>query len=358
MKIMKNKDTKKKIIIILLVVISLFICGGAVACYLYSNRTNAYSGMLQHTYLSAYEKIAAGENINVLVVGDSIGQGTGATNARGWATMLPEWIEQEYDIDCNLTNISMGGNTTYAGIIRTKTLDDGIDYDMVIICFGENDQEETISSEYEALIRTILYKYANCSIISILESSQREYTNKIQTIIDIDEYYDIPIVDTIEAFNNSGYEYDELVNAPDDYTHPNDLGHEIYLNTIKNVIEEQIDSISVHDANSSDYDSILYYDKKDMQKISSTKYKLTLEEPITADIGLFRNYCAGDNGIKIYADSNLVVEENNVWNYTAKQGHVYKITDEPVHIEKELIIEFSSSELAKDFYGLVFSNIE
>ena len=347
---------KKSIIVFLAfaIVIGIISVGGL---FVYNNKKNAYSGIMQQTYTSVYEKLVEGEKINILVVGDSIGQGTGATNSKGWASMLPEWIEEEYSAECNLTNISMGGNTTYAGIIRTKTLDDDIDYDLVIICFGENDSEDKISSEYEALIRTIQSKYGNASIISVLESSQREYTNKISDIIKLADYYGIPVADTIYAFGNSGYEYEELVNAPDDLVHPNDKGHEIYLDTIKSVIQSQVNDISICYQDAYTYDDILYYDKKDMHKTGSCKYELVLDEPITADIGLYRNYCNGENGIKIYADGELVIDSLEYWD-SAVQGHVYQLSQNPIRIESNLTIEFSSKELAQNFYGLVFTNIE
>lgn len=73
----------------------------------------------------------------------------------------------------------MGGNTSYAGYVRTMALNDGVDYDLAIICYGQNDALEGFSTNYEAVIRAIERKYSDCSIISTLESSQREYTEKM-----------------------------------------------------------------------------------------------------------------------------------------------------------------------------------
>ncbi|MCR5773022.1 MAG: SGNH/GDSL hydrolase family protein [Butyrivibrio sp.] len=324
--------------------------------HIYKSGSNIFSGVLQHTYVSAYEKLAAGEAINVLVVGDSIGQGAGATSGKGWASMLPSEIESEYGSKCNITNISMGGNTSYAGIVRVNTLEDDIDYDLIIVCFGENDSESELSSEYEALIRAIKTRYGSGNIISILESSQREYTNKINTIIDIADYYGIPVADTIDAFNTSGYSYEELVNAPDDLTHPNDLGHELYLSTIMDVINAQVAKISQFDEVSNNYKDMLYFDRKDMSLSGVYKYKLTIDKSITADIGLYRNYLPGENNVKVYVDGVLIYDSNDTWN-SAEQSHIYKITSEPVYIEKEVEIEFSSFDLAKRFYGISFTNV-
>ena len=47
-------------------------------------------------------------------------------------------------------------------------LDDGANYDLAIICYGQNDALEGFSTNYEAIIRAIERKYPDCSIISIL----------------------------------------------------------------------------------------------------------------------------------------------------------------------------------------------
>lgn len=84
-----------------------------------------------------------------------------------------------------------------------------VDYDLAIICYGQNDGAEGFSTNYEFIICAIRSKYTDCSIISILEFSQREYTEKMTTIQSICEHYSIPVADTIAAFNNSGKAYDE-----------------------------------------------------------------------------------------------------------------------------------------------------
>lgn len=184
-----------------------------------------------------YQKLKAGRYINILIVGDSIGEGTGASESeRQWFTLLTKWMRETYGVEYTLTNISMGGNTSYAGYAREMILDDGIEYDLAIICYGENDNEEEFSLNYEAIIRGIRQKYSACSMISILESSQKAYTNKIQEIRKLADYYDIPVADTIRAFQESGYPYDDLA---EDGTHPGDIGQRLYFETVRDIILDQ-----------------------------------------------------------------------------------------------------------------------
>ncbi len=311
-----------------------------------------------HGYLSVYEKLKDGESINVLVVGDSIAEGAGASSGKSWAKMLPDYIKETYGSECNLTNVSMGGNTSIAGVVREKILDDGIDYDLAIICYGENDaDDENFAPNYEAIIRGLKIQYGNISIISILESSQREYTNKMQQIIAIDKFYDIPIVDTIKAFSQSGYEYEELVGAPEDLTHPNDMGHRIYLDTIAEVIQKEVDTERTYSALSRRYDDAIYLSADSFRRVNSKKFETKINT-VTADIVVFREFCPGSNVIRITSDGNTLAEESFDWNNSFSQAHIYQITDEPKPISGKLTIEFSTEEIADSFEGIMLTNIQ
>lgn len=171
---------------------------------------------------SFYQKLTDRFDVNVLIVGDSIGAGVGTeTEGQQWFKQLQTYLRTVNKSKVSVTNISMGGNASYAGYVRTMALRDDVNYDLAIICYGQNDRTDGFSTNYESIIRAIRSKYPDCSIISILESSQREYTEKMTAIQSICEHYDIPVVDTIDAFKNSGKAYDDLSN---DGVHPNDAG--------------------------------------------------------------------------------------------------------------------------------------
>lgn len=69
---------------------------------------------------SFYQKVSKGIDVNVLVVGDSIGAGAGASHlSHTWPNILVSHIKSKYNVEVKLTNISMGGNTSYAGYFRT-----------------------------------------------------------------------------------------------------------------------------------------------------------------------------------------------------------------------------------------------
>lgn len=86
---------------------------------------------------SFYQKMADGFDVNVLVVGDSIAEGGQGEN--GWCTLLQNNLRKTYNNRVSFTNVSMGGNASYAGYVRTMALNDDVGYDLAIICYGQND---------------------------------------------------------------------------------------------------------------------------------------------------------------------------------------------------------------------------
>lgn len=87
---------------------------------------------------SFYQKLADGFDVNVLIVGDSIGAGAGTqTERQQWYTQLQSYLKTVNDGRVSVTNVSMGGNASYAGYVRTMALNDDVDYDLAIICYGQ-----------------------------------------------------------------------------------------------------------------------------------------------------------------------------------------------------------------------------
>lgn len=110
------------------------------------------------------------------------------TEGQQWFKQLQTYLRTVNKSKVSVTNISMGGNASYAGYVRTMALNNDVDYDLAIICYGQNDGIDGFSTNYESILRAIRSKYPDCSIISILESSQRTYTEKMTTIQSICEH--------------------------------------------------------------------------------------------------------------------------------------------------------------------------
>ena len=304
---------------------------------------------------SFYQKLADGFDVNVLVVGDSIAEG--GQGEKGWCTLLQNNLRKAYGNSVSFTNVSMGGNASYAGYVRTMALNDNTEYDLAIICYGQNDGADGFSTNYEFIIRAIRSKDPNCSIISILESSQRTYTEKMTTIQSICEHYSIPVADTIAAFHNSGKAYDDLTG---DGVHPNDAGQEIYFETVKAVIDDNVAAstgkmtdVDVISADVHKFDNFVWYDAStDFERVNDITF--TISTRAFGILGIDYTYESGDNKADIYVDGELFESPTVMFDYDFSQRHILVVSDDCT-VKNEIKVVFNTKEQADGFRGMCFS---
>jgi len=319
------------------------------------NQTKAEALKQKEAEDSFYQKLVDGFDVNVLVVGDSIAEG--GQGEKGWCTLLQNNLRKTYGNSVSFTNVSMGGNASYAGYVRTMALNDDVDYDLAIICYGQNDSTDGFSTNYESIIRAIKSKYPDCSIISILESSQRTYTEKMTTIQSICEHYSIPVADTIAAFNDSGKAYDDLTG---DGVHPNDAGQEIYFETVKTVIDDNVAAstgkMSGTDVINTDvhkFDNFDWYDaNSDFERVDDTTF--TISVSATGVLGIDYTFESGDNKADIYVDGELYKSPTVTFNYDFSQRHILVVSDDCT-VKSEIKVVFNTKEQADGFKGMCFS---
>lgn len=296
--------------------------------------------------------------MNVLIVGDSIGAGAGTeTDGKQWYTQLQTYLKTVNNGKVSVTNVSMGGNTSYAGYVRTMALNEAVNYDLAIICYGQNDDTDGFSTNYESIIRAIRSKYTDCSILSILESSQREYTEKMTIIQSICEHYSIPVVDTIAAFNNSEKVYDDLTG---DGVHPNDSGQVIYFETVKAVIDDNVSASTgkmadadVINADVHKYDNFVWYDaSSDFERVDDTTFIISTSA--SGILGIDYTYESGDNKADIYVDGELFESPIVTFDYDFSQRHILVVSND-CSVRNEIKVVFTSKEQADGFNGMCFS---
>lgn len=312
---------------------------------------------------SFYQKLADGFDVNILVVGDSIGEGTGSqTKEKRWFVQLENDLQSTYGVDVTLTNVSMGGNTSYAGYVRTMQLDDGISYDLAILCYGQNDPFEGLSTYYEAMIRAVRAKYPDASILSILESSQREYTQNITTIQALCEHYGIPTADTIAPFQA---DYDSLT---DDGIHPNDAGQDIYFQTVREIIDQNVSAgtgkmgdVAAVNSNVNQFDQFVWYGVDNdttsgtgFERVDDLTYVLSNVSG-SGILGIDYTYKSGENKADIYLDDQLFESPTITFDYDFSQRHILVVGTDCT-VNQQIRVVFSSSEQADGFHGMCFSH--
>lgn len=294
----------------------------------------------------------------MLIVGDSIGIGTGASNLDlKWYKFLPVFMEEEYNVKLEITNVSMGGNTSFAGYSRIMDLKED-DFDYVIVCYGENDRLDDFSLFYESILRAIYWKWPESKIITILESSQRKYTEKMKVIQQLSNHYHAQIADTIEAFNTSGMPYETLT---DDGTHPNDKGQQIYFETVKDVLlqihsmEEGLDSKDILPVNVEveRFKNYQFYGAEGLQKINGNELELEIAKT-EAMVGISYTPVMGENKIKVYADDKLVFEREYNWEHPFIQDYIELTGKERVEFSK-LKFVFETENQRNNFGGVILT---
>ncbi|WP_336798467.1 SGNH/GDSL hydrolase family protein [Exiguobacterium acetylicum] len=198
--------------------------------------------------MSLYEKLQKEKNIRYLIIGDSIGEGTGVINKLdSWSEVLNGELTNKYKSAVFPYKLTKGSSTTYDGLIELTKENFQQEFDLIFICIGQNDQlqlnQTQFKEHYEILIRQLINKYPNVEIVTILESSLRmkEYEN---AILDLSSHYKLLNINTIEAFEKTGVNYVKL--APDG-THPNERGQKNYAKVIEETISENLKNRKIPD---------------------------------------------------------------------------------------------------------------
>lgn len=300
------------------------------------------------------EKWNRKNTIQLLIVGDSIGEGAGASDpAFKWYKYLIPYVEEQYGKKLEITNVSMGGNTSFAGYTRVMELRNNNNYDVVIVCYGQNDEEQNFSFYYEQMLQAIINKWPSCQLITILESSQREYTPKICSIQQLGEKYQAYVVDMVAVFNNDKINYEELC---DDGTHPNDKGQEAYFTEIAKVFDEIYQSKDLKSTKHIEDTSLLpqmfkVYSKDEF----SREENLRLDIPINRDVkrvGIDYDLIPGEHMLTVYFDEKATWEYSYRWEQSFEQRHIEEIYSGDEFIN-QLTVIFSSEEQMEGFHGIV-----
>ena len=243
------------------------------------------------------------------------------------------------------------------------SLNDDVAYDLVVLCYGQNDSNANFSLYYESIIRAVKIRYPKASIICILESSQKDYTEKIQLIEEIANHYGFPVADTIAPFQIN---YDNLVR---DGIHPNDDGQQVYNETVMNVIKplvtarQECDPQGVIVVN----DQVTTFDtfqKFPVDQFTREGNTFTLNTKTHGVIlGIDYNFTSGANNCKILVDGVEYAASEIIFNYDFSQRHIIIVNKwlegETVYVQSEIKVVFAEDEAGKNqadgFKGLALS---
>lgn len=202
-----------------------------------------------------HDLFATKEEVNLVVIGDSISEGCSASELWGHAPHQPyysklvaEGIEQHANVKVNFTNLSVGGKDSSWGA-EDEQLTDISDAmpDILIVGFGTNDSLMHLSgNRYKNNIRAIIdaarIANPNCQIVLLAPfasnpeskaySTQEENVARLEEIIDSGEYLDVTLVNMYELTKEMLETKNYYEIAGNNINHPNDFIHRVYAMNI------------------------------------------------------------------------------------------------------------------------------
>lgn len=180
--------------------------------------------------------------MNIAIIGGSITEGAGASEYNNsYVYKLKEYLNGKYN-NLYIKNLGAGGTASQFGIFRLSRDLGAFKPDIIMIEFAVNDRiYDSISSSmyFEGLIRECA-KFTEKIIIIDFPTGMSDSSVSIHKKLAY--FYDLPLIDVQdEVWRRIGRREFSWDNISIDNLHPNDKGHELYFEIIKN----QLDNIDL-----------------------------------------------------------------------------------------------------------------
>jgi lysophospholipase L1-like esterase len=176
--------------------------------------------------------------MNIAIIGGSITEGAGASNYKNTYVYKLEQYFKEKDKNTIIKNLGSGGTASQFGIFRLKRDLDGFKPDIIFIEFAVNDRIYSVydsSIYFEGLIRECL-KITNKIVIIDFPTGMGDSCTSIHKKFAY--YHNIPIIDVQdEVWKRIGKREIKWPQISTDNLHPNDKGHNLYYEVIREVLE-------------------------------------------------------------------------------------------------------------------------
>lgn len=304
---------------------------------------------------SFYQKLADGYNVNILILGDSIGKSEGISDpAYAWDIGLVKKLESTYGVEVYLKNLSINYANCYSGYASLMSLDDNKEYDLALLCFSESEVQKGFLF-YESILNELRKKYKKCSVISIME--HMDNIGDESWIKKLTEYYHGTVISLHDTFNQST-NYNNYISHE---IYPNDLGYELYVKQIMESIEQLVrirkgyvsEDINPINGDIKDYSHCIFINQRLLRKVADNKWALDIKD-FNGTIGIVGEWPQGNTTYDIYLDYEWGFR--NEINKHVNQWYNSYITYENVSAHKEILITFSGHNVTPYFKGVYLSS--
>lgn len=188
--------------------------------------------------LDFYGKLKEKQSVRILILGDGLAMSQGRTSDNGvWDKGVANLIQNTYGSKVELKSLVQSGASTGVGIDIVKA-NDIKDYDLVIACFGHNDNSTLVNTtemknNYNNIIAEVKNKSPKAAIIVILPNTLAVGNTYRDNIKKLATENNLIVADMKKAFTESGVKESTLMNG----TLPNDKGYQMYTQTIGNAVK-------------------------------------------------------------------------------------------------------------------------
>ena len=212
---------------------------------------NAVEAIKNNTLISdrVNKKTAEGKKFNVVYIGGSITQGTGAASGESWVDILSKTFTDAFSAEKTANyNAGYGGTGSDYGVARLGTDVIDKDPDLVFVEWAVNDRyknQAEVKKYVEGIVRQ-LNSLDNPPMICFVYTTMFLDTTELsqKTYSEIAEYYNIPEIDLRDYLWNDYFEgkpvtESEMKTVLGDGTHPNAAGYKLYADYIlKNITRD------------------------------------------------------------------------------------------------------------------------
>lgn len=150
---------------------------------------------------SFYQKLENGYGTDILILGDS-------TAADADFSALSEHLQSKYlsasGSAVNVANLANADGNLLCDVLRVNEMPDKPDYDLAILCYGQNDSGNDVTQNFESLIVALKSRFPDCSIICTIEPGFHAITTELQAMTDVCSAHHVPVINLFSEFYDKG----------------------------------------------------------------------------------------------------------------------------------------------------------
>ncbi len=302
---------------------------------------------------SFYQKLEHGYDTDILILGDS-------TAADADFSALSEHLQSKYlsasGSAVNVNNLANADGNLLCDVLRVNEMPDKPDYDLAILCYGQNDSGNNVTQDFESLIVALKSRFPDCSIICTIEPGFHSITTELQSMTDVCSAHHVPVINLFSEF------YDKGADSYFDYfdssqTSLGEKGIDEWNTLLCALIDENIarstgkmDDTPLISRKSEEMAKLRFIPIDDVRvsRTDDTSYSLDFKAKGASYI--LHKQDVGGSDVKVIAD-DILYQFGKPCGIKAPDGSYIIPIYEELSCEKDFTITFSSKELADALEG-------